>query len=51
MTTIIRYIVASFALGVLLLATASAGAEKTRISITDGQWRLNGGGNVSWDAG
>lgn len=43
MTTIIRYIVASFAVGVLLLAAASAGAEKTRISIADGQWRLNGG--------
>lgn len=43
MTTIIRYIVASVAVGVLLLATASAGAEKTRISIADGQWRLNGG--------
>ena len=43
MKTIIRYIVASFALGVLLSATASAGAEKTRISIADGQWRLNGG--------
>ncbi len=43
MTTIIRYIVASVAVGVLLLATASAGAEKTRISIADSQWRLNGG--------
>ena len=43
MKTIIRYIVASFALGVLMPATASEGAEKTRISIADGQWRLNGG--------
>jgi len=43
MKTIIRYIVASVALGVLLLATASASAEKKRISIEDGQWHLNGG--------
>jgi len=42
MTTIIRSIVTSTAVGVLLLAPVSASAEKTRISIVDGQWRLNG---------
>ena len=42
MTTIVRFTVAAVAVGVLLLAPVSVRAEKTRISIVDGQWRLNG---------
>lgn len=42
MTTTIRTIVASIAVGVLLAASVSAGAQRTQISIADGQWRLNG---------
>ncbi|MHC4177096.1 MAG: 3-keto-disaccharide hydrolase, partial [Planctomycetota bacterium] len=40
MTTIMRSIIASVA--VLLLAPLLAGSEKTRISVADGWWRLNG---------
>ncbi len=42
MTTTIRTIVASIAVGVLLAAPVSAGAQRTQISIVDGQWCLNG---------
>ncbi len=42
MTTTIRTIIASIVVGVLLAAPVSAGAQKTQISIADGQWRLNG---------
>ena len=42
MITIVRSIVTSTVVGVLLLAPVSASAEKTRISMVDGQWHLNG---------
>lgn len=41
MTTIVRSIVASVVVG-MLLAPSSTGVGKTRISIADGRWRLNG---------
>ena len=42
MTTIMRSIIASAAVAVLLSAPLSAGSEKTRISVADSRWRLNG---------
>jgi hypothetical protein len=42
MTTTIRTIVASIAVGVLLATPVSAGAKRTQVSITDGHWHLNG---------
>ena len=42
MTIIIRLIVTCTAVGTLLLAPASEGTRKTRISIVDGKWYLNG---------
>ena len=42
MTNILRSIVISVAIAVLLPAPLSASSEKTRISITDGRWYLNG---------
>ena len=41
MTTIVRSVVASVVVG-MLLAPASTGVGKTRISLADGRWRLNG---------
>jgi len=42
MTTAIRTIVASIAVGVLLATPVSAGAQRTQVSIADGHWHLNG---------
>ncbi|MHC4532480.1 MAG: cellulase family glycosylhydrolase [Planctomycetota bacterium] len=42
MTTTTRTIVTSIAVGVLMAAPVSARAQRTYISIVDGQWRLNG---------
>lgn len=43
MTTTIRTIFASIAVGVLLAAPVWAGVQRTHISIADSQWCLNGG--------